>query len=123
MFSLRFIVIYAGILWQGFPLLAFLVLAIMGQGWFVGKREGWHWVDTMYYSFITATTVGYGDMRPTHKKSKLQAIAIAFTGLILTGIMVALAIEAVGYAYEVTETPATIMDIMDQIDAGQAKNM
>jgi len=33
--------------------------------------EGWHWIDAFYFSVVTITTVGYGDMVPTHDASKL----------------------------------------------------
>ena len=57
----------------------------------------------MYYGFITATTVGYGDIRPSQTSSKLLAIAIALTGMVLTGIVVALAVESAMGAADLLE--------------------
>jgi voltage-gated potassium channel len=60
----------------------------------VGKQEGWTRFDSIYWSFITATTVGYGDVRPVKRKSKIIAVVIAFLGLTLTGIVIAVAVQA-----------------------------
>ena len=82
------------------PLLLFLMLLIAFLGQLIGKREGWSRTDTLYYSFITATTVGYGDFKPTTNFGKYMAIAIAFLGLLLTGIFVALGVKAGTVAFQ-----------------------
>jgi voltage-gated potassium channel len=64
----------------------------LGQA--VGRQEGWSRFDSFYWSFITATTVGYGDVRPVKRKSKVVAIIIAFLGLTLSGIVIAIAVQA-----------------------------
>jgi voltage-gated potassium channel len=60
----------------------------------VGRLEGWSRFDSFYWSFITATTVGYGDVRPVKKRSKVVAIIVAFLGLTLSGIVIAVAVQA-----------------------------
>ena len=99
------------------PLLAFFVSIIIFLGQRIGRREGWARLDALYYSFITATTVGYGDFRPKSPRSKFQAVMIAFSGLIMTGIMVTLAVEAANTAFkdsgiyeDFREHKATIQD-------------
>ena len=67
-----------------------LVIVMLGQ--YVGRRESWSWHDSLYWSFITATTVGYGDIRPVSRVSKLLSVVIALIGIVLTGIIVALAV-------------------------------
>lgn len=81
-------------LWLTTPLLGSLALGIALLGQVVGKREGWSRFDSLYWSFVTATTVGYGDIHPLKRKSKLIAILIAFLGLTLTGIIIAVAVQA-----------------------------
>lgn len=76
------------------PLLAFSVLIIILLGMIVGLRESWGRFDAIYWAFITATTVGYGDIRPIRRSSKALSILIALTGMTFTGILVALAINA-----------------------------
>jgi voltage-gated potassium channel len=81
-------------LWLTLPLVVSLALAITLLGQAVGRQEGWSRFDSFYWSFITATTVGYGDVRPVKSKSKVVAIIIAFLGLTLTGIVIAIAVQA-----------------------------
>src|SRR5215470_1255323 len=81
-------------LWVTSPLLLSLALVVMAIGQFVGKREGWSPFDSFYWSFITATTVGYGDLRPRRSGSKILSIVIALTGLTFTGILVAVAVHS-----------------------------
>jgi len=81
-------------IWVTSPLLLSLALIITALGQFVGKKEGWSPSDSFYWSFITATTVGYGDIKPQRKLSKLLSIVIALTGLTMTGILVAVAVHS-----------------------------
>ena len=86
-------------IWLALPILVVLLLGIALQGMIIGRREGWSRLDTIYYSFITATTVGYGDFRPRRRICKLLSISIAFLGLIYTGIVVSLALHAGSMAF------------------------
>jgi len=81
-------------LWVTFPLLLTLATVITLLGQIVGKKEGWSRFDSFYWSFITGTTVGYGDIRPAKRGSRAIAISIAFLGLILSGIVIAVALHA-----------------------------
>ncbi len=85
------------------PLLLSLAFAILLIGQIVRKLEGWSWFDAVYWSLITTSTVGYGDFRPTRRWSKALSVVIAMIGLIFTGIIVGIAVNAasvsfVGYA-------------------------
>ncbi len=50
--------------------------------------EGWNWIDAIYFSVITLTTVGYGDLSPQTDEGKLFTIfyIIIGIGLILSFI-------------------------------------
>ena len=43
--------------------------------------EGWDYVDSLYFSVITLTTVGYGDFSPQTMGGKLFTIFYIFIGL------------------------------------------
>jgi hypothetical protein len=45
------------------------------------QLEGWRYFDAFYFSSITLTTVGYGDLLPTTDASKLLAVIYAFSGI------------------------------------------
>ena len=81
-------------LWLTLPLWAGLAVVIALLGQMVGRVEGWSRFDSLYWSFITATTVGYGDFRPLGRKAKVAAIALAFIGLTMSGIVIAVAVQA-----------------------------
>ncbi|MGD8639746.1 MAG: potassium channel family protein [Gammaproteobacteria bacterium] len=98
-FTLTFINIFSYGIILAAPLLVFFLLAITLIGLFVGRRESWTVFDSIYWSFITATTVGYGDIRPLNKLSRILSVIIALLGLILTGIVVAVALHAATLAF------------------------
>ncbi|MFT4548913.1 MAG: putative membrane protein [Verrucomicrobiales bacterium] len=82
------------------PIIGFLFVFIIGLGLFVGRLEKWSRVDSFYYSLITASTVGYGDLRPTQKSTKLASVVIAMLGILLTGIVVATALKSLEVCFE-----------------------
>ncbi len=88
------------------PLLLSLAATIMVLGQIVGKKEGWSRFESFYWSFITATTVGYGDVLPQKKGSKIISIVIALVGLTLTGILIAIAVYATNRALVAHYAPA-----------------
>ncbi|MCX6350149.1 MAG: potassium channel family protein [Candidatus Aureabacteria bacterium] len=81
------------------PILFILLFSIVALALYIGKQENWSRIDSIYYAFITATTVGYGDLHPTRRKSKIGAIVIALLGLLLTGIIVASAVNSLSRAF------------------------
>ena len=91
-FEVLFLRVFADSLWFMAPTLGVLLLVIVGLGLWVGKQEGWSTADSVYYAFITATTVGYGDFHPSQGPAKFAAVVIALVGMLLTGIVVALAL-------------------------------
>ena len=93
---LRIFMIGLGLLMLLFLLFCILVV-ILGQ--IVGRLEGWNRFDSLYWSFITAFTVGYGDIRPTLKPAKILSILIALLGILFTGLLVAMTVNAATIAF------------------------
>ncbi len=91
-FTLTFIKLFLLGIYLICPLLLFFVLLIAVLGQIVGHIEGWNKFDSFYWSFITAMTVGYGDIRPIQKRSKTISILIALIGIMFTGVFVAITV-------------------------------
>jgi hypothetical protein len=92
--TFRFLKELAIALWFFSPVLFVLVSAILLLGYLAGKEENWSRSDSFYWALVTATTVGYGDFRPTRRKSRIIAVLIAVLGLLTTGIIIALGVLA-----------------------------
>ncbi|NND94183.1 MAG: two pore domain potassium channel family protein [Flavobacteriales bacterium] len=43
--------------------------------------EGWSWVDSLYFSVVTLTTIGYGDFSPQTSAGKIFTIFYIILGL------------------------------------------
>mgnify|MGYP000687006881 FL=1 len=43
--------------------------------------EGWSWLDSIYFSIITLTTIGYGDFSPQTSGGKLFTIFYILIGI------------------------------------------
>ncbi|MGH8870419.1 MAG: potassium channel family protein [Acidimicrobiia bacterium] len=57
-------------------------MVIVGTGnVFYMLVEGWSLVDALYFTVITLTTVGYGDLHPTTDISKIFAVAYVLAGV------------------------------------------
>lgn len=62
--------------------LLFLAFAQIGVATvFYHWVEGWAWLDALYFSVITISTVGYGDFSPQTTPGKLFTIAYILCGL------------------------------------------
>jgi hypothetical protein len=43
--------------------------------------EDWSWVDSIYFSTVAVTTVGFGDLTPTTDRSKLFTVFYLLSGI------------------------------------------
>jgi hypothetical protein len=68
-------------------LLFFLVSLLTGSTFFDYHVDGWSIIDSLYFSIMTMSTIGYGDFVPTTTLSKLFTIIFA---LLSIGTFVAL---------------------------------
>ncbi len=99
-FTLDFLEIFFRFILLISPLLAFFSVLLVVLGLVVGKEEGWSRFNAMYWTFITAFTVGYGDMKPTKRLSKLLALVITLLGFMFTGVIVAVTVAAATESFE-----------------------
>lgn len=84
----------------GAPLILTEVSSIIIMGLIVGRIEKWKLGEAIYWSCVTATTVGYGDFRPARGFSRFLAIVIAVQGLIIFAILGSVAVQSTFIAFE-----------------------
>ena len=76
------------------PVLSALLAAIAGLGLLVGLIEGWSISESIYFAFVSGLTIGYGDFAPKTLAARMLAIMIGFCGVLLTGLVAAVAVKA-----------------------------
>ena len=79
---------------EEFRILLFLLLTFLCSGtYFYWHVEGWSIIDALYFSVMTMSTIGYGDLVPTTTLSKSFTIIFA---LLSIGVFVAPMSKIVG---------------------------
>ena len=48
------------------PILSGIIAVMVVCGLLAGWIEGWRVTDTLYFTFVTGLTIGYGDLTPQH---------------------------------------------------------
>jgi len=86
-------------IWHGvktdeeFRVLIFVLITLIASGTiFYSSVEGWGLIDSLYFSVMTMSTIGYGDFSPTTTLSKLFTITYA---LLSIGVFVAVVTKIV----------------------------
>ncbi len=65
-----------------FRALAFLLAILLVSGmFFYHEVEKWRWLDSLYFSVVTLTTIGYGDLTPHTDAAKIFTMIYIFLGL------------------------------------------
>jgi voltage-gated potassium channel len=67
--------------------LGLAVLILLSGTIFYRSVEGWSWIDALYFSVTTISTVGFGDLAPRTDIGKLFTVVYIFVGV---GVFVAL---------------------------------
>ena len=75
-------------------LLALIALVVISAV-VISPIENLPFGETLYFTFITGLTIGYGDIVVKTPLARLLAVLLGLIGIIFTGIMVAGAIRAV----------------------------
>jgi hypothetical protein len=85
-------------LWRGlrvvWPILSGLLALMALAGVVVALLERWPLADGIYFAFVTGLTIGYGDLVPKLPLTRVLAISIGLTGVLLAGLVVAIGVQA-----------------------------
>ena len=65
--------------------LAVLLIGVATVVYRIG--EDWSWVDSLYFSVVAVTTVGFGDLSPTTDATKLFTVFYVLAGISLIGVV------------------------------------
>ncbi|MEJ0015456.1 MAG: potassium channel family protein [Acetobacteraceae bacterium] len=82
---------YLHIVW---PILSSLIAVQLLLGVIIGYVERWPFGASVYFTFITGLTIGYGDLVPTHAVSRLLAVLIGVIGALVAGLFAAVGVRA-----------------------------
>ena len=69
-FTITFIRVFSWGVYLTSPILVAMVILIIALGLIVGRIESWTKFDAIYWSFITALTAGYGDIKAMKESFK-----------------------------------------------------
>jgi len=67
---------------------------ILGGAFVLSRFEKTSMEDALYFAFVTALTLGFGDITPTSRGGRVVTVMLAFLGFVLIGVFVAIAAEA-----------------------------
>ena len=85
-------------LWGGlrvvWPVLSGLMAVMVVLGVVVALVEHWPLGNGVYFAFVSGLTIGYGDLVPKQPLSRLLAVLIGLDGVLLVGLVVAVAVQA-----------------------------
>jgi len=77
-----------------------LLLILVAAALILAHAEHLAVFEALYLTFITALTVGYGDIAPVSTMGRTATIVIGVVGVVLMGLIVAVATRALKLAVE-----------------------
>jgi hypothetical protein len=95
------------------PILVFLLSVIASLGVAVAFVEGWTIGEGIYFAFVTALTIGYGDLTAKRTLGRILAIMIGFSGILFTGVVVAVAVQSLRFVLVEMYGDAEKLQVLD----------
>ena len=94
----HFVVTHLGLLYElgGVLLVFFLIVSLSGI--LIARFDDVSLEEAIYFAFMTAFTVGFGDITPKSRGARLVTVFLSFVGVALVGILVAVAVHALDLA-------------------------
>jgi voltage-gated potassium channel len=97
----EFVAAHAGLLREFAGVLLSIAVIIVVAGVAIARFDRRPVEEAVYLAFVTAFTVGFGDIAPRSRGARVVTVVLAFLGLILVGILVAVAVHALGIAMRI----------------------
>lgn len=89
-----FFVAFAHQLQVVWPIFSIILGFMTASGLLIGWLENWRIDESLYFTFVTGLTIGYGDLTPARITSRFIALGIGLAGIILTGLVAAISVQA-----------------------------
>merc|ERR1719221_1673661 len=81
-----------------------LVLFLFGGAWVYSQLEAWTYLQSLYFCFVTLSTVGFGDFLPSSTASKAFSIFYMISGLGVCASIIAVLTGMVAEGHESVDT-------------------
>jgi len=88
-------------MWELAELLLGLAVLIFVGAWSLARFEDLSLEDALYFAMVSALTVGFGDIAARTRGGRVVAVLLAFLGVVVIGIFVAIAGQALEQAVTV----------------------
>jgi hypothetical protein len=83
-----------------FRILAGFAVGLLVVGTVVYRLlEDWSWVDSLYFSVVAVTTVGFGDLTPSTDVSKLFTVVYILSGITIITTYLRMRMSRRGYKF------------------------
>ena len=101
------------------PILSWIVVIQLVLGFVIGRLEQWPLGNAAYFTFVTGLTIGYGDLTPSHFLTRIIAVIIGLTGVLMTGLVAAVGVRALQAATQEPDRPPTPIEIGKSDDSNR----
>jgi voltage-gated potassium channel len=89
-----FVISHVVLLFELWAVVVFLFLLIFIAGVLISRFDKISLEDAIYCAFSTAFKAGFGNLTPKSRGGKIIAICIAFLGIVLVGVFVAISVKS-----------------------------
>ena len=97
---LDFVLSHVALLYElGLVVVALFLLILIG-GILISRFDKMPLEDAIYCAFSTAFKAGFGNLTPKSRGGKIIAICLAFLGIVLVGVFVAIAVKSLEKAMQ-----------------------